>query len=69
MPSIDEMRLDESIASTLPDEWFSIDDADRYDYDLWDSGMLQSFESISYCSHSSNEQHETSIDASEQLFH
>ena len=67
MSSIDEMKLNESVTSSVPDEWFSIDYSDRYDYDLWDS-ELQSFESISNCSHNSNEQLETSVDASEQSF-
>ena len=67
MPSIDETMLNESMASSVPDNWFSINDCDSYAYDLWDSEMLQSFESISDCSHNSNEQHESSLDASEQI--
>ena len=47
MPSIDETMLNESMASSVPDNWFSINDSDSYAYDLWDSEMLQSFESIS----------------------
>ena len=68
MPSIDETRLNESMASSVPDNCFSINDSDSYACDLWDSEMQQSFESISDCSHNSNEQHESSLDASEQSF-